>query len=167
MIRRWLPHPALAAFMVLVWMLLLESAAFGVVLLGIILSVAITRWSTVFWADQVSFFRPGLLLKLVPLVLWDILVANVIVAKLILGPNRRLQPGFLAIPLDVTDPHAVTALASIITLTPGTVSAQLSDDARTLYVHALNVSDPDAEIHHIKQRYEAPLKEIFECSPSR
>ena len=55
----------------------------------------------------------------------------------------------------------ITALASLITLTPGTVSAELSDDRRYLLIHALDLQDPEALIDEIKSRYEAPLKEIF------
>lgn len=164
MIRRWLPHPVLAVALVLVWMLLWDSAAPGVVLLGAVFSVLIVHWSAAFWSDEVRFHRGGLLLRFVPLVLWDILVANINVARLILGSNRKLRPAFLEIPLDVQDPYAISALASVITLTPGTVSAELSADRRTLYVHALDAADAEAEVANIKQRYERPLQEIFECS---
>ncbi|KAB7623163.1 Na+/H+ antiporter subunit E [Alkalilimnicola sp. S0819] len=167
MIKRLLPHPVLAATLLLAWVLLMDSAGIGVLLLGLILAVLIARWSTAFWPEPVGFRRPGLLLRFVPLVLWDILVANIAVARLVLGPNRKLRPAFLVIPVELESPHAITAFASIITLTPGTVSAELSEDRRTLYVHALDSADPQADIAGIKQRYEQPLKEIFECSPSR
>ena len=55
-------------------------------------------------------------------------------------------------------------LAGIVTMTPGTVSADLSDDRRTLLVHGLAIDDEAALIRSIKTRYEAPLKEIFACS---
>ena len=54
-------------------------------------------------------------------------------------------------------------LASTITLTPGTVSAHLRMDGKTLLIHALDVGDIDDMIRHIHERYERPLKEIFEC----
>jgi multicomponent K+:H+ antiporter subunit E len=95
-------------------------------------------------------------------VLWDILLANVTVARLILGPQRRLQPALVELPLDLDDKFALTILANTISLTPGTVSASLSADRRTLLVHALNVHDEAALIAEIKTRYEAPLMEIFE-----
>lgn len=167
MIKRLLPHPALAGTLLVAWLLLMDSAAPGVILLGLMLALVISRWSAEFWPEQVSFRRPGLLLRFVPLVLWDILVANIVVAKLILGANRKLRPAFLVIPVDLESSHAITTFASIITLTPGTVSSELSEDRRTLYVHALDSADPQADIAGIKQRYEQPLKEIFECSPSR
>jgi multicomponent K+:H+ antiporter subunit E len=101
--------------------------------------------------------------RFVLVVHWDILTANMAVAILILGPPRRLRPGFVELPLDLTDEFAITLLASTISLTPGTVSADVSEDRRTLLIHALDVDDQDAMIRQIKQRYERPLKEIFEC----
>lgn len=161
--RRLLPHPTLVVVLLLVWGLLWDSFSFGVMLLGLVVALAIAHWMSAFWPDRPRIRRWGVLLRFSPLVLWDILVANVIVAKLILGPNRKLRPAFLVIPLEISDPYAVVALANIITLTPGTVSAKLSDDRRTLFVHALDAEDPAAEAAKIKQRYEVPLKEIFEC----
>jgi multicomponent K+:H+ antiporter subunit E len=58
---------------------------------------------------------------------------------------------------------AISLLANIICLTPGTVSARLSEDQRFLLVHALDCEDPQALIATIKTRFEAPLKEMFEC----
>ena len=79
----------------------------------------------------------------------------------VLGPERRITPGFIWIPLDVANIHGIAALTSIITLTPGTVSSVLSDDRRHLLVHVLHLEDADAVIAHIKNRYEKPLMEIF------
>ena len=164
---RWLPHPILIVLLIIVWAFLWDSFAPGVLLLGAVFGVAIAHWTVAFWPDQVRLRRPGVLLRFMPLVLWDIVIANINVARLILGSNRRLRPRFLEIPVELTDPYAVVALTAIITMTPGPVSAKLSDDRRTLYVHALDVADEAQEIRNIKQRYERPLKEIFECSPSR
>jgi multicomponent K+:H+ antiporter subunit E len=66
-------------------------------------------------------------------------------------------------PLDLREDFSITLLASTVSLTPGTVSADVSADRGTLLIHALDVADEAALIAQIKQRYEAPLKEIFEC----
>ena len=65
-------------------------------------------------------------------------------------------------PLAIRDAHGVATLAGIITMTPGTLSADLTDDRRYLLVHAFNVDDEQALVASIKERYEAPLREIFE-----
>lgn len=164
---RFLPHPIMALVLLVVWVLLMDSIAPGVVLVGIVLSLVIVHWSAAFWPQRPRVRRLGVIVRFVPLVLWDIVVANLIVAKLILGPKSKLRPRFLAIPLDLQDPNGLVILASVITLTPGTVSSEFSPDRRTLFVHGLDVEDTEAAIRDIKQRYEAPLMEIFPCSPSR
>jgi multicomponent K+:H+ antiporter subunit E len=98
-------------------------------------------------------------------VLRDIVVSNVQVAWLILGPERRINPRFVWVPLDVRDPYGIATLAGIITMTPGTLSADLTDDRRFLLVHALNVADEGELIASIKARYEAPLRRIFGETP--
>jgi len=100
--------------------------------------------------------------RLVGIVLLDILVANAHVARLILGPRSRLRPAFFAFPVTLRGDYPVTLLASIVSLTPGTVSADLSPDRRTLLVHGLDVDDPPSAIARIRERYERLLMEAFE-----
>ena len=96
------------------------------------------------------------------LVIWDIIVANFQVAWIVLTvPNDKLKPAWIVIPLDLKEPEAITILAGTITLTPGTVSADLSNHGHSLLVHVLHTDDPDGEVETIKSRYEARLKEIF------
>ena len=95
-------------------------------------------------------------------VVHDIVVANLQVAKLILGPREALKPRFVWVPLDVRRPRSISLFAGIITMTPGTVSAELSDDHRHLLVHGLRVEDPDALAAEVKSRYETPIRELFE-----
>ena len=90
-------------------------------------------------------------------------MANFEVAMLVLGSTKKLNPAFVAVPMDITYELPITILASTVSLTPGTVSAEISEDKKWLYVHVLNLTDQDALIAQIKQRYERPLMEIFEC----
>jgi multicomponent K+:H+ antiporter subunit E len=99
--------------------------------------------------------------KMLCVVGWDIVMSNVKVAMQVLGPESRIHPGFIWIPLEIANIHGITALTSMITLTPGTVSVALSDDRRHLLVHVLHLDDPDTLIAEIKHRYERPLMEIF------
>ena len=75
---------------------------------------------------------------------------------------RRIYapPASRRVPLDLVDTHAIAALAGIVTMTPGTLSAEVSPDRSHLIVHALHVDDPETIIATIKSRYETPLKEI-------
>ena len=77
-------------------------------------------------------------------------------------PRARIQSAWIPIPLDLTTPEAISLLAGTITMTPGTLTADLSAARRALLVHALHAPDPDAVRDDIKTRYEARLKRIFE-----
>lgn len=94
-------------------------------------------------------------------VLYDIVVASFQVAKLILSP-RKPRPMFVSYPLELEQPLAITILASTISLTPGTVSVDVSDDNKILLVHALDADNCDEVIDTIRTRYEKPLLEMFE-----
>ena len=161
--KRWLPHPLLTPALAIVWLLLNNSAAPGQLLLGLLLGWAIPCFTRSFWPERVRIRRPGLLLRFAAIFLYDMIVANLAVARLILAGPRRLHPAFVVVPLDISDDLAISVLANIICLTPGTVSAHLSADRRQLLVHALDCTDPQALVAAIKTRFEAPLKEILEC----
>ncbi|MEL6684452.1 MAG: Na+/H+ antiporter subunit E, partial [Pseudomonadota bacterium] len=95
-------------------------------------------------------------------VLWDIIVANIEVAWIVLTvPTSKLKPAWIIVPLRLKQPEAITMLAGTITLTPGTVSADLSDKGHSLLVHVLHTDDPDAVRDDIITRYEERLLEIF------
>lgn len=164
--RRWLPHPLLSLCLLLVWLLLVNDFGLGHWLLGALLGWLIPLVSQLFWITPPRIHKPLKLLPFFLRVLLDIVIANLQVAKLILGPSARLRPAFVEIPMLLEDELALTMLASIISLTPGTVSADLSDDRKILLVHSLDVADEATLVQEIKTRYEAPLLEIFTCSPT-
>jgi multicomponent K+:H+ antiporter subunit E len=158
-----LPHPFLTLLLAVVWTLLQNQISAGMVVFGIILGITIPWMTSIWWPDTPKGFRLGKMMTYSIMVLWDILVANVQVAWIVLTvPNAKLKPAWIAIPLDLRQPEAITLLAGTITLTPGTVSADLSDKGHSLLVHVLHTDDPDAVIAEIKTRYEARLKEIFQ-----
>lgn len=160
---RWLfPHPFLSLFLTIVWVLLQNSVTAGMVVFGLILGIIIPRVTAVWWPDRPANFRLIPMIPYVLVVMWDILVANVQVAWIVLTrPNSKLHPAWVVIPLDLKQPEAISILAGTITLTPGTVSADMSDGGHSLLVHALDAPDPDAVRDQIKNRYERRLKEIF------
>lgn len=160
---RWLmPHPFLTLLLAIVWILLQNEFSAGMAVFGVILGILIPWGTSIWWPDTPGRFS---LLKMVPyslLVMWDIMIANLQVAWIVLTvPNNKLKSAWISVPLDLVEPEAITLLAGTITLTPGTVSADLSDEGHSLLVHVLHTDDPDAEVAAIKTRYEARLKEIF------
>lgn len=161
--KNWLPHPLLTPALAAIWLLLNNSLAPGQVLLGLLLGWAIPRFTLAFWPERVRIRAPRRLLRFAAVFLRDVLVANLAVARLILAGPRALRPAFVVVPLDLGNDLALSLLANAICLTPGTVSARLSTDRRHLLVHALDCGDPADLVATIKTRFEAPLKEIFEC----
>lgn len=162
-VLQWIfPHPLLTLLLAVVWTLLQNQVSAGMVVFGVILGIIIPNITAAWWPDRPGGFRMGKMVAYCLLVMWDILVANVQVAWIILTKsNASLKPAWVEIPLDLVAPEAITVLAGTITLTPGTVSADLSESGHSLLVHALDAPDPDAVRDEIKQRYEARLKEIF------
>ncbi|MEZ5616526.1 MAG: Na+/H+ antiporter subunit E [Rhodocyclaceae bacterium] len=161
--RSWLPHPALSVVILLLWAALNNAVSPGTLLLGAALGLALPLLTRRFWPDAPRLRRPGVALRLAARVASDIVVANLGVARRVLGPLSRLQPAFVEVPLDLADPFVATILASIVSLTPGTVSIDVDRTRRVLSLHALDAPDPQALAAGIKARYEAPLKEIFAC----
>jgi multicomponent K+:H+ antiporter subunit E len=169
--KRLLPQPLVSLLLLVVWLLLNNTVHPAHLLLGAALAVGIPLFSSRLTAGtprlppfpQLPQWRKGLLaMRLGGVVFYDIIKSNLDVARLILGRESNIRPAFVWLPLDLNDDHAKAVLAGIITMTPGTLSSDFSEDGRWLLIHALNVPDQDALIADIKSRYEAPLKEIFE-----
>jgi multicomponent K+:H+ antiporter subunit E len=160
-LKRWLPAPIMTAVLFVVWLLLNNTVSVGHVVLGGVLAWAIPLLTRRLSGGHPRVRRPLVIAGLALTVLRDIVVSNVEVARRVLGPERDIRPGWLRVPLDLTDPHAITVLAGIITMTPGTLTADIAPDGSHLVVHAFHVTDPDAVVRDIKARYEAPIREIF------
>lgn len=158
---RGLPHPVLSLLLALAWLLLQRSLALPQLITAGALALGLPLLLHGLLPPATKLARPGRLPGFVVLVLWDIVVANLTVARIVLTPGSNPQPAWVTVPLDLTQPNAIVLLATIITTTPGTVSCIVDDEQRQILVHALDCSDPAALALQIKQRYEAPLKEIF------
>ncbi len=162
--RRLLPHPLLSALLLVCWLWLNNSIEPGHLVLGALLAVGIPLFTRRFWPDPIAVRHPLRVLEYAAVLLYDIVVANLEVAALILGPRSRLAPAFVRVPLDLRSDVAITVLASTVTLTPGTVSVEIEDGphGRVLVVHALRCLDAGAMAGTIKDRYERRLREILE-----
>ena len=159
--KRLFPHPGLSALLVVMWVVMVNDLTAGALFLGLVVGMAVPIFTAPWWPGRPRVrFLPAL--AYCGVVLWDILVANFQVAAIILfKPNRALRPAWLTIPLELATPEAITVFAGTISLTPGTVSADVSACGRFLLVHALDAPDPAAEVAKVKARYEARLKEVF------
>ncbi len=161
---RWLHYPAMAACLLLLWLLLVGSVSAGAVLLGGLLALVgcgtlyalqvprahLRRWRVV----------PGLLRDIAI----EVVRSNNAVAQIILRPAspRTHQSGFVRIPLDMRSPYGLSALACILTATPGTLWVDYDSTDGSMLLHVLDLIDEAAWVEIVKTRWERRLMEIFE-----
>ena len=158
---RWFAHPVLSLLLALVWLLLQQSAAPAQLITAAVLGLVIPRLLHGFLGEPTRAQAWAAAGRLTAVVLWDIVVANFTVARIVLSPTSRPQPAWVTVPLAVQHPTAIGLFATIITMTPGTLSCVVDEERGHILVHALDCSDTAAAAADMKARYEAPLKEIF------
>ena len=161
-LRDLLPSPLISALLLVAWAMLAGALDPGTLLLGALLAVAIPLALRRMHPAWPAPSRPGIALRLALVVLRDIVVSSLVVARRVLGPEAAIRPRFVWLPLTIRDPHGIAALAGIVTMTPGTLSAEITEDRRLLLIHAFDVGDEAELIADIQRRYEAPLRAIFE-----
>jgi multicomponent K+:H+ antiporter subunit E len=161
-LARGLPAPWLSLALFVAWPLLSLSASVGNLLLAGVFALVIPWFTVRFREHRVRPRAFGTALRLAGTVLKDIVVSNIDVARRVLGPEDVLRSGFVWVPLTIRDPVGIASFAGIITMTPGTLSSEITPDRRFLLVHALHVEDEAALVADMKARYEAPLIEILE-----
>jgi multicomponent K+:H+ antiporter subunit E len=163
---RVFPSPLASALVFVVWLLLNNTLDPAHVVLALLLAVALPWITAPLRPDVPRIRRWDVALRLALVLLRDIAMSNIDVARRILGPEAAIQPRFVWVPLTLRNPHGVLTLAGMITMTPGTISAELSPDRRHLLVHALHVDGGDEGaaqlVATIKRRYEQPLIQIFD-----
>lgn len=156
----WFAHPWVSLLLAASWLLLQHSLAPVHLISAALIGLIVPRLLHGFLppAPQIRMLPA---LRLTGVVLWDIVVSNITVARLVLGSMDKLQPAWVTVPLALQHPAAISLLASIITTTPGTVSCTIDEQRGYILVHALNCSDPAAMVADIQARYEQPLMDIF------
>lgn len=163
--KRVFPAPLLSASLFVLWLVLARSASVGQLIIAAVVAVAMPLLTAPLRPLPLRIRRPGTLARLILRVGGDVVVSNVIVARGALRRYDRLPTGrFVRMPLDLHDPHAIAALATITTVIPGTVWTELAGDRSwyMLHVFDLHEDEVDAFVARYKARYEHPLKEIFE-----
>ena len=156
--------PVLTCVLVVIWLLLNNSLSLAHILLGIVIAVLLMLAAAQLRPVHPRLSQLWVAVPLIVMVLIDIVRSNIGVARIVLGlvGDRKVHSGFIDIPLDLRDPHALSILAAIVTSTPGTAWAGLSADGGTLKLHVLDLKDESEWIRTIKERYERPLMRIFE-----
>jgi multicomponent K+:H+ antiporter subunit E len=160
-VKRLVPYPLRSAALLLCWLALNQSLHPAHWVMGAVIGLALAPALAALTPRVTTLRRAGLALRLFAIFLSDIVIANIEVARRILGPESAIRPRFVWVPLRIANPQGIAVFASMITMTPGTLSVDLSADRRWLLVHAFNVDDEAALIREVQQRYEQPLMEIF------
>ena len=158
--RALLPHPLTSLAILALW-LLLNGFSNGQWVMAVLLALSIPKLLPTPAIASPRLSSPWVAVKLTLTVLFDIVKANLEIALRILGPESRIHSAYVWVPLDIQSPQGIALFASIITLTPGTLSCEVSEDRRWLLVHAFHTDDVAAVAAEVKARYEAPLMEVF------
>lgn len=153
-----------ALVLALMWTAVTGAFTFGNLVLGGALGVIALLLMRHRIARPTLFRKFGRVVSLFGLFLYELSMSALRVSTLVLSPDmsKRLKPGIVAFPLSVASDVEITLLANLITLTPGTLSVDVSKDMKVLYVHALSVPDRDALIAGIASGFEARIREVFE-----
>lgn len=151
-------------FLPLIWMALTGSFSVGNFLLGFLIG------SLALWIAHPARESVPLIFYLRKAFLWmrffgffltELLLASLRVAYDVLTPRHHMRPAVLAIPLDLESDLGITFFANVITLTPGTLSLDVSDDRKTLYIHAMYVDDVQQFKRNLKTRLERRIMELL------
>lgn len=125
-------------------------------LIGLILIIITRR----FFNSRLYIWRLWAAIKLTLLFFKELTLSNISVLMLVIRPKLKLQPMIFAMPTELEQDWEITLLSSLITLTPGTIVLHVSDDQRTLYIHAIDVDDVDEAIDSIKNSFEKAIMEV-------
>ena len=161
--RYVLPHPIASLLLAGFWLVLVNRLSVGHAALAMVLGVTLPLITARFALVWPPIRRVGTAIELAALFVYDLLVANLVVAAYVLGLRGPIRPAFVEVPLESASDDVGTLLAGMVTLTPGTVSVDIDRVRRVLLVHALVSEDPARIAGEIKTRYEARLKEIYGC----
>ena len=146
----------------LIWTGLVGSFTLGGLLAGYLFGYGLLYLVFGRQEDSRSYFHklPGTL-AFIAFYIKELIKSNLVIAMDILRRHPRIQPGIVAVPLDAKTDFEITLLANLITMTPGTLSLDVSDDRRTLYIHAMYVTDPEAIRRETKEDLERRILDLL------
>jgi multisubunit Na+/H+ antiporter MnhE subunit len=158
-------HPVYAGVLAVMWAIMHRRLDVADLLVGYVVASGVIWVCRDFWTERVTVVSAGSMLRLLGRFLKDLVIANLQVAWIVIQPRMPIRPALIELPLDLRDDLQITGLATLITLTPGTLTIDAAPDRSALHVHCLATDDPDAVRARIKRRFERPLQESVTCSP--
>lgn len=151
----------IAFLLAVIWVALTGQFSLVNLGLGVLLGLGAVRFAVPARRGEKRLSLSWALVRFPIVVIWALVLSNLRVARTVLfTPVDRLTPGIMAVPLTLTTDAEITALANLITLTPGTLTLDVSDDRQVLFVHVLDLSDADAALASIRV-FEQGVREIY------
>ncbi|MBD3109029.1 Na+/H+ antiporter subunit E [Bacillus sp. AGMB 02131] len=144
----------------LVWMFLSHSYNPSSFIVGYLLGILLLLGFRKFFNSRFYMQRVWAVIKLFFLFIKELIMANISVLKVILKPKLDMKPGIFALETELKNPWEITLLANLITLTPGTLVIDVSDDNKVLYIHAMDINDVQSDIDAIKNSFEKAIMEV-------
>ena len=144
------------------WCALLGTFDLGTFISGFLLAFAALSLSSPMFGQTAYFKRVLFAARLGAYFLYELAVSSLQVAWDVITPGHRSRPGIIAVPLDLEEPVQITVLANLISLTPGTLSLDVSPDGKTLYVHEMFLDDADEARERIKTGFERLVREAMQ-----
>lgn len=159
--KRLLPHPILAGFLLVLWLVLQQSAGLGHIILGGIIALAVSLAANAVIPERVIIKRPIKFIQLIAVAGLDIIRSNLAVMSVLFHPRPNPTAGFIQMDLTLKNPFALAILACILTATPGSAWLEYDRARSTVLIHVFDLVDEREWIETVKRRYEALLLEIF------
>jgi multicomponent K+:H+ antiporter subunit E len=157
-----LPHPLLSLSLFIASVLMSDSIAPPSLALAVVMALATPHVMRAFRLEPVRIGRMDAALKLLGRVSFDVVRSNIAVAQILVGRKADRTSGFIHVPLDLKDRYGLAVLAIIITSTPGTLWVEYNRVTGRLLIHVFDLVDEETWVRIVKDRYEKPLREIFE-----
>lgn len=158
-------HPLYAGVLAAMWAIMQHRLDVADLLVGYLVALAVVWVCRDFWTERVTIRSAGSLLRLLAVFVKELIVANLQVAWIVIHPRLPIRPALIELPLALRDDLQITGLATLITLTPGTVTVDVAPDRSALHVHCLVTDDADAVRAQIKRQFEQPIQKGIACSP--
>lgn len=157
-----MPLATLALSIATIWLLMRGDAAPGNFFVGLILAFILILFLRRTYGQERAFRRWRDIVRFIFLFAWELIVANFQVLRIVLSPRLHIRPGIIAYKTECKTPLSITSLANSITLTPGTLSVDISEDDSTIFVHTLDIEEPDKVRADIRRGLEEPVRGAFE-----
>ncbi|SRR5690606_15077166 len=143
-----------------IWMFFQNSISVTTFTVGYLLGLLIIFIMRRFFSSRFYFYRILAIIKLLLIFIRELIYSNLAVLRNILSPKLTIQPGIFALDTKLTAEWEITLLANLITLTPGTLVINVSNDKKTLYIHAMDIKDVEDTVKSIRNTFEKTIMEV-------